>query len=139
MTTGLLWHELYMWHDTGTAAWVMPPGLTVEPFKHVENADGKRRIRNLVEVSGLLDHLVQLKPRPATEDEFQQLKEASDRHGSRCLSAFARKMVLSTVSTDGENVADRLVALDRRLTTLEDSLSRLFHALSTTSSVNIKA
>ena len=74
-----------------------------------------------------------------TDDEFQQLKEASDRHGSRCLSAFARKMVLSTFSTDGENVADRLVALDRRLTTLEDSLSRLFHALSTTSSVNIKA
>ena len=73
MTTGLLWHELYMWHDTGTAAWVMPPGLTVEPFKHVENADGKRRIRNLVEVSGLLDHLVQLKPRPATEDEILRL------------------------------------------------------------------
>ena len=73
MTTGLVWHELYMWHDTGTAAWVMPPGLSVEPFKHIENADGKRRIRNLVEVSGLLDHLVQLKPRAATEDEILRL------------------------------------------------------------------
>jgi acetoin utilization deacetylase AcuC-like enzyme len=73
MATGLVWHELYMWHDTGTAAWVMPPGLTVEPLKHIENADGKRRLRNLVEVSGLLEHLVQLKPRPATETEILRL------------------------------------------------------------------
>ena len=73
MRTGLVWHELYMWHDTGTAAWVIPPGLTVEPLKHIENADGKRRLRNLVEVSGLLEHLVQLKPRPATEGEVLRL------------------------------------------------------------------
>ncbi|HKA49099.1 MAG TPA: class II histone deacetylase [Candidatus Dormibacteraeota bacterium] len=76
MATGLVWHELYMWHDTGTAAWVMPPGLTVEPLKHIENADGKRRLRNLIEVSGLLDHLVQLKPRPATEAEILRLHTA---------------------------------------------------------------
>ena len=73
MATGLVWHELYMWHDTGTAAWVMPPGLTVEPFRHIESPEGKRRLRNLVEVSGLLDHLVQLKPRPATETEILRL------------------------------------------------------------------
>ena len=76
MTTGLVWHELYMWHDTGTSAWVIPAGLTVEPLGHVENADGKRRIRNLLEVSGLIDHLVQLKPRMATRDEILRL------HGS---------------------------------------------------------
>ena len=73
MTTGFLWHELYAWHDTGTGAWVMPAGLTVQPFGHIESADSKRRIRNLVEVSGLIDHLVQLKPRPATEDEILRL------------------------------------------------------------------
>jgi hypothetical protein len=47
-------------------------------------------------------------------------------------------MVLSTFSVDGENVEDRLVALDRRLTALEDSLSRLFHTLAA-SSVGIEA
>ncbi len=73
MTTGFLWHELYAWHDTGTGAWVMPAGLTVQPLGHIESADGKRRIRNLVEVSGLIDQLVQLKPRPATEDEILRL------------------------------------------------------------------
>src|SRR4029077_11245759 len=73
VTTGLVWHELYMWHDTGTGAWVMPAGLTVQPFGHIESAESKRRIRNLVEVSGLIDPLVQLKPRPATEDEILRL------------------------------------------------------------------
>jgi len=73
MTTGFLWHELYAWHDTGTGASVMPAGLTVQPLGHIESAEGKRRIRNLVEVSGLMDHLVQLRPRPATEDEILRL------------------------------------------------------------------
>ncbi|HKF77163.1 MAG TPA: class II histone deacetylase [Candidatus Dormibacteraeota bacterium] len=73
MTTGLVWHELYMWHDTGTAAWVLPAGLTVQPLGHIESADSKRRFRNLLEVSGLLDRLVQLRPRPATEAEILRL------------------------------------------------------------------
>jgi acetoin utilization deacetylase AcuC-like enzyme len=62
-----------MWHDTGTSAWVTPAGLTVEPLRHIESPEGKRRIRNLVEVSGLMEHLVQLKPRAATEDEILKL------------------------------------------------------------------
>jgi len=75
-----------MWHDTGTSAWVTPASLTVQPLGHIESAEGKRRIRNLVEVSGLMDHLVQLKPRVATEDEilrlhtreyFERIKKAS--------------------------------------------------------------
>jgi len=73
VSTGFVWHELYAWHDTGTGAWVMPAGLTVQPLAHIESAESKRRIRNLVEVSGLLDHLVQLKPRPATRDEVLRL------------------------------------------------------------------
>ena len=47
--------------------------LTVQPLGHLENAEGKRRIRNLIEVSGLIDHLVLLKPRAATEDEVLRL------------------------------------------------------------------
>jgi acetoin utilization deacetylase AcuC-like enzyme len=73
VTTGFVWHELYMWHDTGTGALVMPASLTVQPLGHVESAEGKRRIRNLLEVSGLMDHLVQLRPRPATEAEILRL------------------------------------------------------------------
>ena len=67
--TGFLTHELYMWHDTGHAALWYQPGLTVEPGEHSENAETKRRMRNLLEVSGLLDQLVRIKPRAATEEE----------------------------------------------------------------------
>src|SRR3979409_883598 len=62
-----------MWHDTGTSAWVTPPSLTVQPLGHIENAEGKSRSRTLVEVSGLLDQLVQLQPRPATREEILRL------------------------------------------------------------------
>ena len=89
MTTGFVWHELYMWHDTGNAAWVTPASLTVEPLRHIENADGKRRIHNLVEVSGLIDHLVELKPRPATEDEILRLHSREYLERIRGLSAGA--------------------------------------------------
>jgi acetoin utilization deacetylase AcuC-like enzyme len=73
LSTGFVWHELYVWHDTGTGAWVMPAGLTVEPLGHIESAASKRRFRNVLEVSGLLDQLVQLKPRSATEAEILRL------------------------------------------------------------------
>ncbi len=75
-----------------------------------------------------------------TDDEFEQLKMACDRQGARCLSAFARKMILNATSSNGENLAEKLAvsfALDR-FDSLEDSLSRLFNAL-TSSSVNINA
>lgn len=70
MATGFLFHELYLWHNTGNWAQVFPPGLTIQPGEHAENPETKRRMRNLMEVSGILDHLVPLKARAATEDEI---------------------------------------------------------------------
>jgi acetoin utilization deacetylase AcuC-like enzyme len=70
MTTGFVFHELYLWHNTGNGALVFPPGLTIQPGEHAENPETKRRIRNLLEVSGLIDHLMPIKPRPATEAEI---------------------------------------------------------------------
>lgn len=73
MATGFVSHELYMWHNTGNWAQVFPPGLTVQPGVHAENPETKRRFRNLIEVSGLLDHLVQVKPRYATVEEVARV------------------------------------------------------------------
>jgi acetoin utilization deacetylase AcuC-like enzyme len=73
MATGWVWHELYMWHDTGSAAGELPPGGPLEPGEHSENPATKRRFRNLVEVSGLLEHLVPIAPRPATDEELLRL------------------------------------------------------------------
>jgi acetoin utilization deacetylase AcuC-like enzyme len=69
MATGFVFHELYMWHNTWNWAQVFAPGLTIQPGEHAENPETKRRFRNLLEVSGLLDQLVPVKPRYATEDE----------------------------------------------------------------------
>jgi acetoin utilization deacetylase AcuC-like enzyme len=71
--TGFLSHELYMWHDTGTAALWFPSGIRVQPGEHAENAETKRRFRNLLEVAGLLEHLVPLKPRAASEAELARI------------------------------------------------------------------
>ncbi len=70
MTTGFVWHEIYMWHDTGTHAGIMPPGGPVQPYEHAENPETKRRIRNLLEVSGLLDKLVPVVALEATEEQL---------------------------------------------------------------------
>ncbi|MEQ8495870.1 MAG: class II histone deacetylase [Gammaproteobacteria bacterium] len=70
MTTGFVFHELYLWHNTGNLAGVMPYGNPVEPYEHAEHPDTKRRIRNLMEVTGLLGHLAPIAPRAASEEEI---------------------------------------------------------------------
>ena len=72
MNTGFLWHERYAWHDTGrgTGPYHSDASGWNEPdVRHSENSDSKRRVRNLLDVSGLLEQLVELKPRAATVDE----------------------------------------------------------------------
>jgi acetoin utilization deacetylase AcuC-like enzyme len=70
MATGWVWHERYAWHDTGHGAGALPVSELVEPEDHVESPASKRRFRNLVEVSGLLERLVPIPPRMATEEEL---------------------------------------------------------------------
>jgi acetoin utilization deacetylase AcuC-like enzyme len=73
VATGWLSHELYLWHDTGTSSGLFPPGLSVQPGTPYENPESKRRFRNLVEISGLLEQLVIIKPRRATEAEIARV------------------------------------------------------------------
>jgi len=69
--TGLTYHELYLWHDTGNAAGTFISGLQVQPGDHFEHPETKRRLRNLLEVSGLLEKLVQIHPKEATFEQLQ--------------------------------------------------------------------
>jgi acetoin utilization deacetylase AcuC-like enzyme len=87
MTTGFIFHELYLWHNTGNAAMFYPSSLTVQPGEHAENPETKRRMKNLLEVSGLTDHLVNLKPRPATDDELARFHTRAHIEKIRSMSA----------------------------------------------------
>jgi acetoin utilization deacetylase AcuC-like enzyme len=60
-----------MWHDLGPAAAFVRAGGLVEPDQHADHPATKRRLRNLVEASGLLDRLVPLSPRPATLHDLE--------------------------------------------------------------------
>ena len=69
-----------------------------------------------------------------TDEEFERLKIASERRGARCLSDFARAIILD--QPEGPSLPgsydDRFRSFDRRLNSLEQSMSRLVAALSGT-------
>ena len=51
-----------MWHDTGSGASELPSGGWLEPGRHAESPSTKRRLKNLLDASGLTDGLVVLDP-----------------------------------------------------------------------------
>ncbi|MCA9987625.1 MAG: class II histone deacetylase [Anaerolineales bacterium] len=75
MTTGFVWHERYMWHDTGMFADFLPAGgmSPLQPYVHIENADAKRRFKNLLDVLGVTEQLTSIKPRFATEADLARV------------------------------------------------------------------
>jgi acetoin utilization deacetylase AcuC-like enzyme len=70
MATGLVWHEQYMWHDTGHWAGFVPPGGLVQPGESFESPEPKRRLYNLLDASGLLGSLTRIEPRPASQEQL---------------------------------------------------------------------
>ena len=86
MTTGWVYHELYMWHDTGRATTISSDRKWMQAWEHYENPETKRRFRNLVEVAGLFDDLVALKPRMATVDEILSFHTPSYVESIRAMS-----------------------------------------------------
>jgi acetoin utilization deacetylase AcuC-like enzyme len=79
-----------MWHDTGSGAAELPSGGWLEPGEHSENPATKRRLKNLLDATGLTDRLVLLSPRPASVEELcrvhvaayvERIRELSAGHG----------------------------------------------------------
>ena len=90
MTTGLVWEERLMWHDTGMYFGPADISPWIEPIQPPENADGKRRIKNLLDRSGLTKKLSVFSCSPAsTEDVLRvhttkyldEVQELSDKGG----------------------------------------------------------
>jgi len=86
--TGLVWHELLMWHDTRALAGFLESGRgVIEPDEPSESADGKRRIKNLLDVAGLTDRLTIVRPRPATEAELTRVHAPAYLDALKAMSA----------------------------------------------------
>lgn len=72
MKTGYVFHEHYLWHDTGTSAQMMAPGPFVEPGLHIESPASKRRLNGLLQVSGLARELTAIDPQPVTREDLER-------------------------------------------------------------------
>jgi hypothetical protein len=69
-----------------------------------------------------------------TEQEFERIKIASDRQGARCISEFARSLMLGDLGSDSpsdfrDSLNDMLLSHDCRLAILENQVARLTEAI----------
>ena len=68
--------EACFWHTTGEAALTAPVGGWVQPMAaggHAESPESKRRMRNLMDRSGLLAKLAQRQADPASHEEIRRI------------------------------------------------------------------
>ena len=73
--TGWVWHERYAWHDARGMMDTAPPEALYEPYPSLESPTSKRRLRNLVDASGLLAELTSLEPRAAGDDVLSRVHD----------------------------------------------------------------
>ncbi|MBF9045140.1 class II histone deacetylase [Rhodobacterales bacterium HKCCE4037] len=91
MTTGFFWDERCFWHGGGNYAGLLQVGGLVQPGGGLpENPETKRRLVNLLRVTGLWDQLDTRGADPATQEDLlrihpaaylRQFKEMSDAGG----------------------------------------------------------
>jgi acetoin utilization deacetylase AcuC-like enzyme len=83
--TAFFFDELSLWHSAGPHALTLPVGGWVQPpagTGHAESPETKRRLKSLLDVSGLSRHLQQHSAAPATEEDLQRV------HGADYLQRF---------------------------------------------------
>ncbi len=92
--TGFFWNEKCFWHGAGNFAFLVPVGKCVEPSStsgFPETPESKRRLKNLIEISGLSDDLDVISEAKRvshqdlfavhTKDYIKKFKELSDQDG----------------------------------------------------------
>jgi acetoin utilization deacetylase AcuC-like enzyme len=79
MTTAFFWDERCFWHGGGNYAGMFPVGGLVQPLGVglPENPETKRRLRNLLDVTGLSRALFQSSADPAPRDALLRVHPAS--------------------------------------------------------------
>ena len=69
--TAFIWDESYFWHNAGDGALFEPAGGYIQENGSVESPESKRRVKNLLLKSGLMDKFIQIKPVSATEEQLE--------------------------------------------------------------------
>lgn len=91
--TAFICHESYFWHNAGDGALFEPAGGYLQANGSVESPESKRRFKNLLERSGLINQLVQITPISATNEQLRywhtqrhidHVKTLSDGQGGDC-------------------------------------------------------
>lgn len=80
MRTAFFFDERCLWHTTGEHALILPVGGYVQPSSgagHAESPESKRRIKNLMDVSGMTHKLNLKTAAPATRDDLERVHPAS--------------------------------------------------------------
>ncbi len=80
MATGFYWAERCFWHSGGNYAGMVPVGGFIQPPAAgglPENPETKRRLRNLIEVSGLAAEMRMRGAEPATQEDLRRVHPAS--------------------------------------------------------------
>jgi acetoin utilization deacetylase AcuC-like enzyme len=137
VATGFYFDEHCLWHTTGEHMLILPPGGFVQPPSgagHAEGPETKRRLKNLVEVSGLGRHLDWRGAAPVTRDQmlrihtpayldlFQSLSDAGGGnaghyspfgHGSFEIAAKSAGLVQEAVRDVFEGRLDNAYVLSR--------------------------
>jgi acetoin utilization deacetylase AcuC-like enzyme len=65
-----VWHERYAWHDARGLLDSLGREALFEPEPSLESGNTKRRLRNLLDASGLLGQLIAIAPRAARDEEL---------------------------------------------------------------------
>ena len=69
--TAFICDESYFWHNAGDGALFEPPSKYVQANGSVESPESKRRFKNLLEKSGLIHELAQIRPIEATVEQLE--------------------------------------------------------------------
>ena len=72
MSTGFVWHERFLWHDTMSASVSYRVRGDLQPGLHVENAETKRRFKNLLDAYEVTPQLTALTFTEASDEELHR-------------------------------------------------------------------
>ena len=108
MTTGFFTDERCFWHSGGNYSFMLPAGGLIQPGGGLpENPETKRRMRNLIEVTGLMAELDVRSAPPVTRDDLLRVHPADflDRFQDTAKSGGGELGLRAPFGPDGYDIA----------------------------------